>query len=273
MSFIEITVDPVVFSLGGYALRWYGVFLALGLVTGLGVAVREARRRGLSEDGVNSAAFWGLLAGLVAARLSHVADYAEYYRLNPQLIVALHQGGMSLLGGLLVGGGVVALVCRRRGLPPAAALDAAAPGLALGVSVGRLGSLINGDAAGNPVTLPWAVVYPPPDSLAYQLDLPVHPYPAYEILLGLGIFGLLVAAGPHLRRPGTAFGLWAVLFSLGRLALTLTRPEPAPLFGIRQSQLFSAVLAVVGLVVLWQSVRRPAAPAAGRVTPVTGHGP
>ena len=274
MSFIEITVDPVVASLGGYALRWYGVFLALGVLVGLGVTFREARRRGLPDEIVNAAAFWGLLAGLVAARLFHVVDYFEYYRLNPQLVLALHQGGMSLLGGLLVGGGVAALVCRRRGLSQAAALDAAAPGLAFGIAVGRLGTLINGDAAGNPTTLPWAVIYRQPDSLAYQLDLPVHPYPAYEILLSLGILGLLAAAGPRLRRPGAAFGLWAVLFGLGRLALTLTRPEPAVLFNIRQSQVLSVVLVLIGLTVLWQSTRRPAVVAAAEpVVPVTEHGP
>jgi phosphatidylglycerol:prolipoprotein diacylglycerol transferase len=275
VAFIEITVDPVVVLLGGYALRWYGVFLALGVLVGLGVAFREARRRSLGDEAVNAAAFWGLLAGLVAARLFHVVDYPEYYRLNPQLILALHQGGMSLLGGLLVGGGVAALVCRRRGLPLPAALDAAAAGLAFGIGVGRLGSLINGDAAGNPSTLPWAVIYRHPDSLAYQLDLPVHPYPAYEILLSLGILGLMVAAGPRLRRPGAAFGFWAVLFGLGRFGLTFTRPEPAVLFNIRQSQALSVVLVVIGLTVLWQSVRRPAAgdAAAEPVAPVTGYGP
>lgn len=275
MSFIELTVDPVVVSVGGYALRWYGVFLALGVLAGLGLTFREARRRGLPEDGVNAAAFWGLLAGLVAARLFHVADYPEYYRLNPQLILALHQGGMSLLGGLLVGGGVVAVVCRRRGLPLGAALDAATPGLILGIGVGRLGNLINGDAAGNPATLPWAVVYRHPDSLAYQLDLPVHPYPAYEILLGLGILGLLTAARRRLRHPGAAFGLWAVLFGLGRLGLTLARPEPLLVFGVRQSQLLSLILILVGLAVLWQARRGAAAekPAIEPAARAVGHGP
>lgn len=275
MAFIELTVDPVVVSLGGYALRWYGVFLALGVLVGLGVGFREARRRGLPEEAVNAAAFWGLLAGLVGARLAHVADYPEYYRLNPQLIPALHQGGMSLLGGLVIGGAVMALVCRRRGLPLGAALDAAAPGLVFGIGFGRLGSLINGDAAGNPTALPWAVIYRHPDSLAYQLDLPVHPYPAYEILLGLAIFGLLAAARRRLRRPGAAFGLWAVWFGLGRLGLSLTRPEPLLIFGVHQSQLLSLVLTLAGLVALWQARRGGAAeePAQSPATQAVGHGP
>lgn len=275
MAYIELSVDPVILSLGGYALRWYGVFLALGVLGGLLITLREARRRGLPEDKVNAAAFWGLLAGLVGARLFHVADYPDYYRLNPQLIIALHQGGLSLFGALVVGGGAAALACRQSRLPLAKALDAAVPGLVFGVGVGRLGSLINGDGAGNPTALPWAVVYRHPDSLAYRLDLPVHPYPAYEIILGLAILGVLLLGRRRLQAPGLAFGLWALLFGIGRLALAFTRPEPLWFSALRPGLVFGLVLALAGLGFIWQarqgrgadlSVPEPGAP-------VAGHGP
>ncbi len=255
MAFIELSVDPVVLALGGYALRWYGVFLALGVLGGLMITFREARRRGLPEDKVNAATFWALAAGLVGARLFHVADYPDYYRLNPQLILALHQGGMSLFGGLLVGGGAAALACRQSRLPFARALDAAVPGLVFGVGLGRLGSLINGDGAGNPVALPWAVVYRHPDSLAYRLDLPVHPYPAYEIILGLAILGVVLLGRGRLQAPGLAFGLWALLFGLGRLALAFARPEPLWFSALRPTLVFGLLLILVGLGFIRQARR------------------
>ncbi len=275
MAFIELNVDPVVLSLGGYALRWYGVFLALGVLGGLLITLREARHRGLPEDKVNTVAFWSLLAGLVGARLFHLADYPEYYRLNPQLILAFHQGGMSLFGALAVGGGAAVLACRQSRLPLARTLDAAVPGLLFGVGVGRLGSLINGDGAGNPTTLPWAVVYRHPDSLAYQLDLPVHPYPAYEISLVLAILGVLLLGRRRLRASGLTFGLWTLLFGLGRLALAAARPEPLWFATLRPGLIFGLVLVLTGLGFIWQAWRGRGANLAvpEPSIPVAKHGP
>src|SRR2546428_7158754 len=176
-----MAVDPVLIQVGSLTIRWYGLMIATGIALGIYLALREARRKGISEDRTYSCAMWGVLGAIVGARLFHVIDRIDFYLQNPASVLAVQQGGLAIWGGVLGGIGAGALYCRLAGLPVARVADAAAPGMLLGQIVGRLGCLINGDAYGAPVDLPRSLMYVHHEALIPNLREYTHPYPLYEI--------------------------------------------------------------------------------------------
>jgi phosphatidylglycerol:prolipoprotein diacylglycerol transferase len=147
-----IDVPPVIVHVGPLALSWYGVFVALAIAAGVSLAFREARRKGLAPDAVESVAFWVFAGGIVGARALHVIDRWDLYTLHPLDVFAIWNGGLGILGAVLGGTFAGMVVVWRRGLPLGAFSDAAAPGAILGQAIGRLACLFTGDAVGRATT-------------------------------------------------------------------------------------------------------------------------
>jgi len=198
---IVIDIDPMIAHLGPLKISWYSLFFVLATVAGVWLAVREARRKGLDADRVQSLAVWAVIGGLVGARLFHVADRWELYADHPLRILNIWEGGLAVYG-CLIGGVLTGLAYAvRHGLPVWRLGDAAAPGMILGQAVGRLACIPNGDAYGAPTSLPWAFIYTNPMSMVPRelLGVPVHPYAAYELLFDLAGPRAAVAAAGHVQ--------------------------------------------------------------------------
>lgn len=253
-----MAIDPVLVKAGPIVVRWYGLMIATGIALGLAVALREARRTGISEDAVYSCALWGVIGAIVGARLVHVIDRLDFYLQNPATILAIQQGGLAIWGG--VAGGVLAgaLYCRVTGLPVARVADLAAPAIVLGLIVGRLGCLINGDAYGGPAALPWSIMYVHPDALMPDLGEATHPYPLYEIAWNVVLLGAIWRMRRATRySDGTVFLTFVVFYALGRFVLTFVRQETLIAFGLQQAQLIGLAAIVVALPFLLRALRRP----------------
>lgn len=158
---------------GGLPIRGYGVMLFSGVVAGSGLSVWRGYRRGLDPNSVLTLVFWGFVPGILGARTFYVVQYwREYWKPLPGQsfwqtlgaaawdILNLTEGGLvvygSLIGGLI---GFSAYILRRR-LPFWATLDLLAPGMVLGLALGRIGCFLNGCCYGGPCQLPWAVRFP-----------------------------------------------------------------------------------------------------------------
>ncbi|MBI3979550.1 MAG: prolipoprotein diacylglyceryl transferase [Chloroflexi bacterium] len=267
---IEIHIDPNIFTLGPFLFSWHGLLSAVGLLLGVLIAVREARLRrlGIPEDDVYGAAFWGTVGGIVGARLFHVVDQIDYYLANPAQIIALNEGGIAIYGAIIGGplAGIAYSAVRR--LPALNILDLAAMGLIFGQAVGRVGDVINGEHHATASSLPWAVVYTHPRTLA-EPGLAVHPAVAYELLWDLLIFGGLVALRNRSARPGVIFTVYLFGYSLGRFFLSFLRLDALVLAGLTQAQIVavgSMIVAALALVVL---LRRPFDPLERSEVPVS----
>lgn len=255
MNGITINIDPVIVHLGGFAIRWYSLTFAGGIALAILLTLREARRRGLNTDKVSNVALWAVVGGLVGARLFHVVDRLGYYLDNPQLIPAIHQGGLAIWGGLITGGLVAFIVARREGIPALKLADTTAIGLIAGQMVGRLGCIINGDAYGGPTTMPWGFVYVNPGAMIPDAlkGIPTHPYPVYEILWDLALLGVLLLLRRRRLPGGLLFLTYVAGYALGRFGLTLVRQEAVWFLGLQEAQviaLAALALAVVGGVYL-----------------------
>ena len=256
-------LDPVAFTIGPFAVRWYGIAYLIGFIVGGYLLMRYARRWELelsSDDALNVVT--GIYLGaVVGGRLGYVLFYgAGYYLEHPLEIVMLNQGGMSFHGGLV--GAVVGcyIVVRSLKISFATLCDLVVCGAPLGLFFGRCANFVNGELWGKETDLPWGVMFETGGGV-YR-----HPSQLYEALLeGIVIFLILFALSRRVpaRPQGTFIGAFLVLYGVFRFLIEFVRVPDAQLgylFGfITMGQLLSLPLVIVGVgLLLWTNrAQRP----------------
>lgn len=245
---MTIDVDPVIVHLGPLAIGWYGVSVGIALAVGTWLALREARRRGLPAEQVESVALWVVVGGIVGARLLHVIDRWPDYAAHPLAVLAIWNGGLAILGAVL--GGMLAgvIAAWRRGLPARVLADAAAPGAILGQAIGRFACLFTGDAVGAP-TSGFGITYLNPRAMVPQTGVAYEPVFLYEMAWDLGVFALLWWLRPRLRADGLLFAAYLALYAVGKFVLTFGRTETVWLAGLQEAQLLA--IAALALAAGW----------------------
>jgi phosphatidylglycerol:prolipoprotein diacylglycerol transferase len=248
---------PVLFRVGAFEITSFGVLVACGALVGLWLFGREVRRSGLPETALDAAVF-GLLGGFVGAKLLYAVEHR-----GEEAFVALlfSRSGASWFGGFVGGLGTGVLVLWWRRLPLLPALAAAAPALAAGHAIGRLGCFLVGDDYGRPTGLPWGVAFP--EGLPPTLDR-VHPTQLYE-MFPLALLAWLLVGW---RRRGVAdrvvLGRYFLAAGLLRFLVEFVRVNRVVAFGLTTAQLFALGLVVAGVVLVGAGGRRRAdAPPAG----------
>ena len=248
-----ISIDPILLHLGPLALSWYGLAIAAGILIGGWLTTGEAQRRGLPADSVWDVMTWIVVGGLVGARLLFVLDRWPFFAANPGQILAVQNGGISIMGAILGGGLAGGLFLRRRGLPIRRFFDAAAPGVVLGMAIGRLGCLVTGDTVGKPTDGSWGIIYTNPGAHAPQLGVAFQPSFMYEQLWDLLIFALLWSLRKRIKTDGYLFALFLGLYAAGKFAITFTRIDPIWIWGLQQSHLVAIGLGLVAIAWAWAS--------------------
>ena len=209
---------PVLFELGGFQIRSYGVIVALSFLLALWMSTKEAERKQLEPKLVQDFAVYGLLGGIIGARLYFVLFSAPDYFLDHLWeILAVWSGGIGVIGSL-IGGFIVAVwFCRRRNISLLRFADTFVPGIALGQTVGQFACLLNGDSYGRPTDLPWAITFTDPRSMA-PLNIPLKPIELYEMMAYFLVFLLVWRIRKHDRIDGffyLSLGLWRRAFRRG----------------------------------------------------------
>jgi phosphatidylglycerol:prolipoprotein diacylglycerol transferase len=263
---IEIPFDPRL-TLGPVTTSWHAVMTLAGVVVATAIAarvgLREALLRGYGSralDIVWSVALACVAGGFIGSRIFYVLDHLTDFTAHPLEIFAIASGGASIVGGI-IGGiilGVGFLAIRR--LPIGVGVDAAGLALPVGMAIGRIGDLINGEHWSIACSgVPWCVRYTHPDTFG-QRDF-VHPTVGYELLLDLVIalilYALYVRAGRRLGSGRLLFTFLA-LYGAVRFFDTFFRID-APVYGglaLAQWMALLFVLAgVVGLAVVARQAR------------------
>jgi phosphatidylglycerol:prolipoprotein diacylglycerol transferase len=176
---------PKIFDFGPITIHTYGLLLALAFIVGIWLASRNARKAGINPDQIWNMGLIVIFAALVGAKLLlFLSDYS-YYMQNPREIFSLStlRSGGVYYGGLLLALAASALYLRKAKLPAWLVADVAAPGIALGQAIGRLGCLSAGCCYGKPTNLPWAITFTNQyayDNVGVPLNVPLHPTQIYE---------------------------------------------------------------------------------------------
>ncbi len=227
--------DPILVSIGPFAIRWYALAYICGILLGWLYAramIRNEHYWGgaapLTVLDFDDFVLWVTLGIILGGRTGYVLFYnLPHFIANPAEIVEVWKGGMSFHGGFL--GCVVAVIwfALRRGLPILPLGDITCAVAPIGLLLGRIANFVNGELWGRTTDVPWAMVFPGAG------PFPRHPSQLYEAgLEGLGlliILWLMVRAGA-LRRPGLILGAFAAIYAVMRTFCEFFR-EPDPQLG------------------------------------------
>jgi Prolipoprotein diacylglyceryltransferase len=154
-------MNPTMIQIGPLRIQWYGFLLTLAIFIGFELAKRRLKVWGFDPEKFETVAFFAVVFGVVGARLGYVLTSPGYFLENPVEILYIWHGGLSFHGAILGGALVFLYYYKKKGHPLWPYLDAATPGVALGIIAGRIGNLMNGsDTVGRLTTLPIGFTWP-----------------------------------------------------------------------------------------------------------------
>ncbi|HUQ76381.1 MAG TPA: prolipoprotein diacylglyceryl transferase [Burkholderiales bacterium] len=196
---VHPSIDPIAFSLGPLAVRWYGLMYLIGFAGGWWLGTHRIRKGAapVTRTQFDDLLFLAVLGVIVGGRLGYVLFYKPgHYLGHPLEIFYVWQGGMSFHGGLL--GVMLAMViaARRHHIDYLCLMDFVAPLVPLGIAAGRMGNFINGELWGRVTDVPWGMVF------RNAGDAPRHPSQLYQFALeGMTLFAILwwFSSKPRLR--------------------------------------------------------------------------
>jgi prolipoprotein diacylglyceryl transferase len=254
-----------VWRLGPLPIRWYAIFIVVGIIVALLVGDRRWQARGGERGVIYDIALWAVPFGLIGGRLYHVmTDWRTYFGDDGAGLAGalrIWDGGLGIWGAVALGGVGAWIGCRQKGIPLPAFGDAIAPGIILAQAIGRLGNYFNEELYGRPTTLPWGLeIYERRDAHGAldtlngvstgQLIEVVHPTFLYELLWNLLIFAALLWLDRRFNiGHGRLFATYVAGYCLGRFWVELMRSDVATHFaGIRVNS-FTSTFVFIGAVV------------------------
>ena len=231
-------MNRVAFTFFGVDIMWYGILMATGMILGVLLALKEAKRVGIDEDDVLNLALIAIPSGLLGARLYYVIFNWSYYSQNVSEILNFRGGGMAIHGALI--GGILAgfIYTKIKGIYFFKMADAVMLGIPLAQAIGRWGNYINGEAHGGPTDLPWGIMVD---------GMKVHPTFLYESIWDLGIFIFLWLFRKNKKYEGQLAISYIILYSIGRFFIEGLRTDSLMIGPLRMAQVISLVAIIICL--------------------------
>ena len=221
-------IDPIAFSIGPLAVRWYGLMYLAGFAVGWWLGLRRIARNQspVTKAQLDDLLFLIVLGVILGGRLGYVLFYKPgYYASHPLEIIAIWQGGMSFHGGLLGVMAAMVFAARRHQVDWLRLMDFLAPLCPLGFAAGRLGNFINAELPGRATDLPWGMVFPGAG------DAPRHPSQLYQFALeGVVLFGFLWWFSSKPRPRGEVSAMFLLGYGVLRFIAEFAR-EPDAFLG------------------------------------------
>jgi phosphatidylglycerol:prolipoprotein diacylglycerol transferase len=242
-------IDPIIGTVFGVHLWWYGLSYALGFLNAHLFFMRRRIELGLSTREVYELSLLLSTGVLVGGRLIVLNNEWAFYREHLDLVPAVWIGGMATHGLIIGGFAGVTLFCLLRHKPLLVMLDAMAIPAALILAVGRLGNFIDGQIVGSVTSVPWAVKFP--DAEGFR-----HPVVLYDGLKNLLIVPVLLHARRRGVPPGGLAARFLFLYAFPRIFIDYFREYPLTLFGLPSGQTMNLLMSGAGLAAIWRNRRR-----------------
>jgi phosphatidylglycerol:prolipoprotein diacylglycerol transferase len=245
-------IDPVIGTILGIHLWWYGLSYTVGFLNAHFYLKRRRHDLGLHLQQVFCLSLLLMAGVLVGGRIIEVAFYEwPFYSENLTLIPAYWLGGMASHGLLLGGLMAVWIFCRINKAPFLRMTDALSIPATFILGMGRIGNFIDGQIVGSVTNVPWAVKFP--DAHGFR-----HPVVLYDGIKNLLIIPFLAAIARSSPRPGVVTGVFVFLYSFLRILVDVFREYPTSLLGLATGQMLNLAFSVIGIAIVVRAVNSSA---------------
>lgn len=237
---LSFNINRVAFTVFGKDIFCYALIILTGFLLAVLYCAHNAKKRGANPENISDIALYGLIFGLIGARIYYVIFDFDTVRDSFWNIFKVWEGGLAIYGGI-IGAVITAFVyCRKNSLPIPKTFDLCAPGLLIGQAIGRWGNFVNAEVYGVETSLPWG--------MSINGGACVHPLFLYESLWNALGFLLIFLFGKKVRTDGRIFFFYITWYSAGRLFLEGMRQSEYILYLIDGRLGISQVVAAIGIV-------------------------
>lgn len=259
-------LNPVAFKAFGFPVYWYGVIIGTGVILGLLLALREAKRTNQNPEDYIDFLLYALIAALIGARLYYVIFSWDNYKNNLIKIFAFREGGLAIYGGVLASIAVAWFFTKKRNISFGLLADTAAPSLILGQAIGRWGNFFNQEAFGGYTDSIFAMRLMKQNVSQHFTEdiinnisiyngveyIQVHPTFFYESLWNLSIFIFLLWYKRRKKFKGEVFLMYLIGYGCGRIWIEGLRTDQLIIggTGIAVSQILSGILIISAIILI-----------------------
>lgn len=231
----------VLFNVGGFSIHLFGTTIALGILIGFLVMLKEAKRKGLDINKLTDLALYTVIIGIIGARINYILAFnPSYYIQNPKEIFMINQGGLSIQGALIAGTIFAIWYMKKNNIPVWKTADTFALGIIIGQAIGRVGC----DVFGVPMSRSWFWGV----NVGGQL---LHPAQIYEAILNYILFIILWNKREHIKYDGQIFFTYIIGFSINRLIVEFFRINPLVFGAISIANIYSIGIILISVVVMF----------------------
>lgn len=247
-------MDPIMFSIFGIDIYWYSVFILIGIIIGIILLEKEAKKFKYPPDLIFNICFWAIIISIIGARLYYCLFNFSYYKNNLLEIFAIWNGGLAIHGGLIAGLLTVIFLAKKHHLNFLKLLDMAIPSLILAQAIGRWGNFFNSEAHGIATTYTQLKDLLIPEFIIEGMELggiyylPTFYFESLWCLLGFII--LLIIRKLKYIKIGATTCIYLIWYSLGRFFIEAWRTDSLMLGGFKVAQIISIIMFITGLTYL-----------------------
>ncbi|MFT4924185.1 MAG: phosphatidylglycerol:prolipoprotein diacylglycerol transferase [Phenylobacterium sp.] len=248
-------IDPIMISVAGLTIHWYGFLFAMAIMSGFQVMKFIYVKEGNPVEALDTLLIYAVVGIIVGARLGHCLFYdPAFYLSNPLKILAIWEGGLASHGGGLGAILAVYLYAKKHDVKLLWLLDRLGIATAMFGFFVRMANFVNSEIYGNPTTAPWGIVFKRIDDLARH---PAQLYEAISYLASFFILALVYHKSQAKDKPGYLFGLFLCLIFVARIIVEFFKTKQAAYSNeliLSTGQMLSIPFLLVGIaLVIWSA--------------------
>lgn len=244
-------MNDVMLNLGMFQIKWYSFFIFLAMLTACLIIFKESKNKNVPDNYLTNLIFYGLIIGILGARLYYVIFNLDYYLNNPSQIFAIWNGGLAIHGGLISAVIFLMIYSRKNKINILEMLDIIVVGVIIAQAIGRWGNFFNQEAYGNIISLqalknmhlPKFIIDGMYISGSYR-----EPTFLYESICSLiGFILLLILRATKKLKTGQLTAIYLIWYGIVRFGIETLRSDSLMLGQIKVAQLVSLLFVISGI--------------------------
>ncbi|MGM9877591.1 MAG: prolipoprotein diacylglyceryl transferase [Bacilli bacterium] len=255
-------MSPVIFSIKDFEIRWYSVLILSGVFLAYLLIMNESKRQKVKTDFMFNLMFWGLIFGILGARIYYVIFNLDYYMAYPSEIYKIWNGGLAIHGGILFGLITAIIYCKKYKANTKKVLDILAPGVLLAQAIGRWGNFFNAEAYGSIVSyktlvnmkiIPQFVI----DNMLINGDYHLPMFYFESIACLIGVIVMLIVRRFRYIKKGQIMSIYLIWYGIIRFIIEIFRTDSLMLFDFKVAQIVSVIMVFVGIYIIISQHQKP----------------
>lgn len=252
-------MNKVLLDLGIIQINWYSFFIFFAMLIAALLIKYEAKKKELAEETLIDMIFYGIIFGILGARIYYVIFNLSYYLENPLEIIQIWKGGLAIHGGIIAGLLFITIYSKKKNLKLSLLTDIIAPGLIIAQAIGRWGNFFNQEAYGQIIKL----------STLEKLHLPQfiidgmyingfyrQPTFLYESVMSIiGFIILMIIRRNSKIKTGQITSIYLIWYGIVRLVIESMRSDSLMLGPLKIAQVVSIIFIAIGMIIIIKSTK------------------